>query len=66
MVFPRLQRGEEMDELEPGPLTLSVAPMNRSDGAPGKSQGAGEGRCRGLWKPGARYPEKKCLKQCLK
>ena len=55
-----------MDELEPGPLTLSVAPMNRSDGAPGKSQGAGEGRCRGLWKPGARYPEKKCLKQCLK
>lgn len=42
MVFRRLQRGEEMDELEPGPLTLSVAPMNLSDDAPGKSQGTGE------------------------
>ena len=66
MVFPRLHRDEEMDELEASLLTLSKALMNLGDDAPGKSQPAGEGDAiHGLWKPGTSHSEQNCRKHCL-
>lgn len=58
MVFPRLHRDKEMDELEASLLTLSKTLMNLGDDAAGKSQDVGKGDAmHGLWKPGASYSE---------
>lgn len=66
MVFLRLHRDKEMDELEASFLTLSKTLMNLGDDAPGKSQDAGKGDAmHGLWKPRASHSEQNCLKQCL-
>lgn len=65
MISLRLRRGEEMYELEPDLLTLSIAPMNFTDDAPGRSQGAVEEVCHCLWEPGAWHPEKKWLEEYM-
>lgn len=49
--FPRLRRGEEVDQFERGFLTLSTALMNVTNEAPARSPGAEASQAAGAWSP---------------